>query len=114
MLDKLRNGRAWTFFAELPKANRPLAWLWWLVLVLRGVLPAVFAIAVGLLVGAIQHGAPLTGPLAIAGLVFVALQVLGPIHQALSSNLGDRTSGWLFDRLAHACIRPSGRAHLED
>jgi ATP-binding cassette subfamily B protein len=82
--------------------------------VLRGVLPAVFAIAMGVLVGAVQGGHPLAGPLTFAGAVFVLLQVLSPIHQAVSANLGDRTAAWLYDRLTEACVRPPGMGHLED
>jgi ABC-type multidrug transport system fused ATPase/permease subunit len=40
--------------------------------------------------------------------------VLTPIHQAVSSNLGDRTAAWLYDRLTEACVRPPGMGHLED
>jgi len=78
------------------------------------VLPAVFAIATGVLVGAVQRGDALSGPLALAGAVFVLLQVLTPIHQAISANLGDRTAAWLYDRLTEACVRPPGMGHLED
>jgi hypothetical protein len=46
--------------------------------------------------------------------VFVLLQVLTPIHQALGANLGDRTAAWLYDRLTEACVRPPGMGHLED
>ena len=106
--------KEWTFFAVLPKAAPGLASAWWTVLVLRGALPAAFAIAMGVLVGAVQRGAPLAGPLAFAGSVFVLLQVLGPIHQAVSANLGDRTAAWLYDRLTEACVRPPGMGHLED
>ncbi len=84
------------------------------MLVLRGVLPAVFAIAMGVLVGAVQRGDGLAGPLAFAGAVFILLQVLTPIHQAVSANLGDRTAAWLYDRLTEACVRPPGMGHLED
>src|SRR6202030_3468828 len=63
---------------------------------------------------AVQRGAPLAGPLAFAGTVFVLLQVLSPIHQAVSTNLGDRTAAWLYDRLTEACVRPPGMGHLED
>ena len=80
---------------------------------LRGALPAVFAIAMGLLVGAVQHGRPLIVPLAFAGGVFIVLQVLAPIHQALSANLGDRTAAWLYDRLTEASLGPRGMGHLE-
>ena len=54
------------------------------------------------------------GPLALAGTIFVLLQVLSPIHQAVSANLGDRTAAWLYDRLTEACVRPPGMGHLED
>jgi hypothetical protein len=58
----------------------------------RCILPAAFAIAMGVLVGAVQRGDALAGPLAFAGSIFVLLQVLSPIHQAVSANLGDRTA----------------------
>ena len=68
----------------------------------------------GVLVGAVQRGDSLAGPLALAGAIFVLLQVLSPIHQAVSANLGDRTAAWLYDRLTEACVRPPGMGHLED
>ena len=46
--------------------------------------------------------------------MFILLQVLTPIHQAISANLGDRTAAWLYDRLTEACVRPPGMGHLED
>src|SRR5262245_20483924 len=104
----------WKFFTVLPHADRALAAAWWLVLVLRGVLPAAFAVAMGLLVAAVQGGGGLAGPLSFTGIVFVLLQILTPIHQAISANLGDRTAAWLYDRLTDACVRPAGMAHLED
>jgi len=114
MLQRLRARTEWKFFSVLPKADRPLATLWWTLLILRGVLPAVFAVAMGALVGAVQGGGSLATPLTIAGLVFVLLQILTPIHQAISANLGDRVSAWLYDRLTEACVRPPGMGHLED
>src|SRR5262249_21790622 len=68
----------------------------------------------GVLVGTVQRGDGLAGGLAVVGVVFVLLQVLTPIHQALGANLGDRTAAWLYDRLTEACVRPPGMAHLED
>ena len=114
MLRRLRERKEWKFFGVLPKADHFLAIIWWVVLVLRGVLPALFAIAMGLLVGAVQRGDNLAGPLTLVGGVFGLLQVLTPIHQAVSANLGDRTAAWLYDRLTEACVRPPGMAHLED
>jgi ABC-type multidrug transport system fused ATPase/permease subunit len=106
--------KEWLFFSVLPKADALLAVLWWVALVLRGVLPALFAIATGMLVAAVQRGSPLATPLAITGIVFVLLQVLPPLHTALGGNLGDRTAAWLYDRLTETCVRPPGIAHLED
>jgi ATP-binding cassette subfamily B protein len=114
VIAELTARKEWMFFRTLPKAAPGLAAAWWITLVLRGILPAAFAIAMGVLVGAVQHGTPLAGPLTFAGGIFVLLQVLSPIHQALSANLGDRTAAWLYDRLTEACVRPPGMAHLED
>jgi ABC-type multidrug transport system fused ATPase/permease subunit len=102
------------FFAVLPKADARLALTWWSVVLLHGILPALFAIAMGMLVGAVQRGDSLTGPLGIIGVVFVLLQVLTPIQTAVSHNLGDRTAAFLYDRLTEMCVRPPGVAHLED
>jgi ABC-type multidrug transport system fused ATPase/permease subunit len=114
MIAGLRRRKEWQFFAVLPRAGAPLAGAWWIVVILRGVLPAGFAVAMGLLVGAVQQGSSLTTPLAVTGIIFVLLQVLTPIHQAISANLGDLTAAWLYDRLTTACIAPPGIGHLED
>ena len=114
MFQSLTGRKEWKFFGVLPKADPGLAAAWWTVLLLRGILPAAFAIAMGVLVGAVERGDRLTGPLALVGAIFVLLQVLSPIHQAVSSNLGDRTAAWLYDRLTEACVRPPGMGHLED
>ena len=128
-MKRLRERNEWKFFAVLPRADGRLAFLWWLVVLLRGVLPAIFAIAMGMLVAAVQRlatgargasslvetgGDSLIGPLALTGIVFVLLQVLAPIQTAVSHNLGDRTAAWLYDRLARACVRPPGMGHLEN
>src|SRR5262245_52629615 len=102
------------FFSVIGKAARGLSLAWWLVLTLRGLLPAMFAIAMGVLVGAVQRGAPLALPLAVMGVVFVLLQILSPLHQAIGANLGSRTAAWLYDELTIACVRPPGMGHLED
>ncbi len=114
MRRRLRERDEWRLFAALPKADGPLATAWWAVLILRGTLPAVLAIATGALVAAVQRSDSLTGPLTLVGATFVLLQILTPIHQAISSNLGERTAAWLYDRLTLACIRPPGMGHLED
>jgi ABC-type multidrug transport system fused ATPase/permease subunit len=114
VFERLRARNEWKFFAVLPKAGGTLAVLWWCVLIFRGVLPAAFAIAMGVLVAAVERGDRLALGLVLIGVIFVVLQVLTPIHQALGANLGDRTAAWLYDRLTEACVRPPGMGHLED
>lgn len=114
VISRLRDRQEWKLFSVLGRADRRLAAAWWVVLALRGLLPATFAIAMGVLVGAVQDGASLTGPLVLLGTVFVLLQVLNPIHLAIGYNLGDRTSAWLYDLLTDACVEPPGLGHLED
>jgi ABC-type multidrug transport system fused ATPase/permease subunit len=104
----------WKLASVLPRADAPLATAWYAILVCRGVLPALFAIAMGNLVSAVQGGGALTAPLTQVGVIFVLLQVLNPIHQVVGANLGDRTAAWLYDRLTAACVQPPGMGHLED
>ncbi len=106
--------KEWKFFSVLPKASPGLAAAWWAALLMRGVSPAAFAVAMGLLVSAVRSGHALAGPLAFVGTIFILLQVLSPIHQVIGNNLGDRTAAWLYDRLTEACVRPPGIGHLED
>src|ERR1051325_6287619 len=89
---QLRARKEWQFFGVLLKADRPLAVAWWIGVLLRGVLPTLLAIAIGVLVAAVQRGESLTTPLAVAGILFVVLQISAPLHQAVGSNIGDRTA----------------------
>jgi ABC-type multidrug transport system fused ATPase/permease subunit len=84
------------------------------ILVLRGVLPALFAIVAGVLVGAVQRGEALFLPLTLMAIVFVPLQVLPVVHRAVGTNLGSRVASWLYDRLTVACVKPPGMGHLEN
>jgi ABC-type multidrug transport system fused ATPase/permease subunit len=113
-LQSLRARKEWQFFAVLPRADTPLAIVWWLVLIVRGLLPAAFAVAMGQLITAVQQGASLVESLTLVGITFVLLQILAPFHQVISWNLGDRAAAWLYDRLTEACVRPPGIGHLED
>ena len=110
---RLQRRQEWQFFAALPKADWRLAFAWYVLLALRGLLPAVFAVAMGALVGAVGRGDALGAPLTLVGVIFVLLQVVAPIHQAIGANLGDRTAAWLYDRLTEASVRPPGMGHLE-
>src|SRR5262245_47012345 len=111
---RLRGRKEWKFFSALTQADAPLAYAWWTIVVLHGVMPVLFAVATGLLVAAVQRGVPLATPLTIAGVLFVLVQVLTPVQTAISHNLGDRMAAFLYDRLTAACVRAPGLAHLED
>jgi ATP-binding cassette, subfamily B, bacterial len=114
VVERLRGSNQWKFVGVLPRADRGLAVVWWTILVLRGLLPAIFAIAMGALVGAVQRRGDLTTPLVFFGLAFVLLQILPPLHRATGANLGSRTAAWLYDQLTIACVRPPGMGHLEN
>lgn len=114
-----RIGRVWEhpqviFFRTLYRAA-PTLTLWWLgLLLLGGLLPAVFAIATGRVINAIEQSGSLTGPLIIIGVAFTVMQVINPIHAAIGQNLGRRTSDHMNDRLMRATTEPPGIAHLEN
>jgi ABC-type multidrug transport system fused ATPase/permease subunit len=110
----VRQRAEWQFFTALPRADRRLATAWWLLVLGRGVLPAAFAIVMGVLVSAVQAETTLGWPLATLGVIFVLLQVLAPLHEAVSANLGSKLAAWLNDELAVGCADPPGIGHLED
>ncbi len=114
VIEQFRASNFWTVAGTLPRADNTRAFIWWAVLILRGLLPPIFAIAMGTLVGAVQHKSDLTDPLALFGIVFVLLQILPPIHRAVGANLGSRTAAWLYDQLTTACVLPPGMGHLEN
>ena len=114
LAERLRARDEWRLIRVLRRADPLLSALWWLLLVARGILPALFAIAMGLLIGAVQAEGNLAGPLALVGAVFVLVQILSPLHLTVSANLGSRTAAWLYDELTKSCVGPPGMAHLED
>ena len=114
LVQRIRASNLGTFARVLPRADRALATGWWILLILRGLLPAVLAVAMGVLVGAVNRRVPLTSALAIFGVAFVLAQVLPPLHKAVGANLGSRTAAWLYDQLTGACVKPPGIAHLEN
>jgi ABC-type multidrug transport system fused ATPase/permease subunit len=112
--ERLRARQEVQLAAALRQADRPLTAAWWVMLGARGLLPACFSVVTGVLVAAVQHRASLAAPLVVVGVVFILMQVLGPLHTSLSANLGDRTAAWLYDELTSACVAVPGIGHLED
>ena len=99
MSEFLRGRNQWRFFGSLVNADRRLAVAWWVVLLLRGIL-LLFAIVAGILVGAVQLGEDPVPPLVLLAAVFLALEVLSPIHRAIGRGR------WISpDRLFQATAR---------
>ena len=101
------------FFGTLFKAAPGLTIAWWALLLLGGMLPALFAVASGTVISAVEDDASLTGPLVFVAVVFVTMQILNPLHEAVGTNLGHRTANWMNDQLMGATTGPPGMAHLE-
>ena len=114
MFAKLTARDEWKYMLLLPRASRVLTFAWWFLLLARGLLPALFVVAMGVLVGAVQRGEDLFIPLALVGGMFVLVQVLSPLHLMVSQNLGSKMAAYLYDRLTVACTEPQGMAHLEN
>jgi ATP-binding cassette subfamily B protein len=114
VLKRLRARPEWQFFAVLPKADPVLAAVWWALLILTGTMPAIFAVATGVMVSVIEQGQPVGGPLLLTGLVFVLMLIMSPIQTAVSMNLGNKVSAWLNEALIRGCVEPPGIGHLED
>ena len=102
------------FFRTLYRASPFTASLWWALLIVGGILPALFAVASGAVVDAVEQQGDLTGPLVFIGIVFVSMQVTIPLHGAVGQNLGRRAADWMNDRLMRATTAPTGIAHLEN
>ena len=113
MLADLRVRPATRFFLTITRSVPGFAAAWWLILLVRALVPAALAIATGVLVGRVQDGADLTTPLVAFGVVFVVSQVAPPLHQVFGALLGHHFSSVLNDRLMAATLGPEGVGHLE-
>jgi ATP-binding cassette subfamily B protein len=111
---RLRARQEYQFFRALFRAAPGLATAWWALLLARGLLPALIAVATGALINAVDGGHSLAGPLTAVGVVIILFQVLTPLHLVVSSDLGSRTAASLYDRLSAATTAPLGIAHLEN
>ena len=113
MIDRFRARQEWQFFRELRRAAPAYAISWWILIILRGALPAVTSVAFGWLVSAITRDVSLVGPLVMVGASFALLLISQPLHQVVSANLGARMAAHLYHRLITICVAPPGIAHLE-
>ncbi len=108
----------------LPAASRRLSAAVAALVVLSALLPAIFALVSGALVGSIggvveagwssPAGRRLIGLITVLVALFVLQQVSGPGLRALADALGRRAEGRLRLRVMAATLGPAGVAHLED
>jgi ATP-binding cassette, subfamily B, bacterial len=98
ILADLRTRPATRFFVTITRGVPGFAVAWWSVLLVRALVPAGLAVATGVLVGRVQSGGSLTGPLVAFGVVFVLSQVGPPLHQVVGMLLGHHVSNVLNDR----------------
>lgn len=102
------------FFRTLYRAAPLLTVLWWVLLLLGGLLPAVFALATGAVVNGVAEETSLFGPLVAIGIAFTTMQIINPIHVAIGQNLGRRAADHMNDQLMRSTTAPPGIAHLEN
>ena len=113
MGERLRSRQEWRFFTALHRAAPTRNLAWWVLVITRGIVPAVVSVGFGWLVASIEDGESLAGPLALTGAMFTLSMVLHPLHQLVSAGLGDRMANHLYDRLLKASLEPDGLGHLE-
>jgi ABC-type multidrug transport system fused ATPase/permease subunit len=109
----MRSSSLATLAQATVRASPRLATCWWVLVLVRAVLPAVLTLALGSLVRAVAAGGSVTGPLVVVAGSFALASVLGPVHTQLGAIVGSRTSGDLQARLTRVCSSPPGIAHLE-
>ena len=114
MITRLTSRDEWQYVKLLPRAHLLLTIAWWGLLIARGLLPALFAVAMGTVIGAVENQTSLLAALMLLGCVFVLVQVLAPLHLTVGKNLGDHMSCLLYDTLGETCVEPEGLGHLED
>ena len=110
---RLRGSAEWRFLAVVLQTAPAQAVSWWVFVLARGLLPAAFTLSVGLLVGTLQRRQPALPALLLVGVVFIAMNGLAPVHEAVSGVLGRLVGYRLQDRILGAALAPAGIAHLE-
>jgi ABC-type multidrug transport system fused ATPase/permease subunit len=113
ILADLRARPSTRFFVTITRAVPGFAVAWWALLLVRALVPPALAITTGVLVGRVESGGSLGGPLTAFGIAFVVSQVGPPVHQVIGTLLGHHVSSVLNDRLMATTLGPDGVGHLE-
>mgnify|MGYP001791871136 CR=1 FL=1 len=113
LVSRVQKAAEYRFLGLLPKVDPVLGGVWWLFIVFRAALPALFAASMGVLVTTVNTHGPVGGPLWRLGVLFALMEVLPPINAAVSTNLSQKTITYLHDKLLQASLTPAGIAPLE-
>jgi ABC-type transport system involved in Fe-S cluster assembly fused permease/ATPase subunit len=113
MMGRIRQSAEYRFLALLARVDPVLGAVWWGFVLVRALLPAAFAVSMGVLIGAVKDGQALGATLWTAGLVFALMEALPPVNGAVSANRAQKTTTYLHDALLEASLAPAGIAHLE-
>ena len=113
MMGRIRRSAEYRFLTLLHRVDPLLGALWWAFVVVRALLPAAFAVAMGTLIGAVKDGHALGPRLWTTGILFAFMEALPPINAAVSANLAQKCTTYLHDLLLEASLSPAGIAHLE-
>ncbi|MFI9503355.1 ABC transporter ATP-binding protein [Nocardia sp. NPDC052566] len=102
-------------FAALRQASPNRAVAWWSLLIIGAVLPSVFAVLTGQVIGRVSapDGGRLVPALVALGVCFLLMQVLPHAESVVSMSLGSRLANWLNERQMRASVAPEGLGHLE-
>ncbi|MEO7803477.1 MAG: ABC transporter ATP-binding protein [Actinomycetota bacterium] len=113
-----------TIIELLPKVSRGFAVALVCTTVMGAVMPVAFSVVTSRLIGWIPsalrdaQGSPAADRLfmflALACILFVVQQAIGPFIEATSETLGRRVDGYLRSNVMEATLEPTGIAHLED
>ncbi len=111
---RVAGSRLAALFARMARADRR-RFVWWAGIgLVRVVAPTVFAVLLGVASTALIQVGPWHGTVLGAIAMALVLQVLPPIHAAMSQNLGALTGAHLTDELTSLTTEPVGIGHLED
>jgi ATP-binding cassette subfamily B protein len=113
MVGRIRQSAEYRFLTLLHRVDPALGAAWWAFVVVRAVLPAAFAVSMGVLISAVKDGQALGPRLWTTGVLFALMEALPPVNAALSANLAQKTTTYLHDALLEASLSPAGIAHLE-
>ncbi|MGB8861152.1 MAG: hypothetical protein WCC60_17985, partial [Ilumatobacteraceae bacterium] len=84
-MSRLTNSSAVALAQANFRASRGLAVCWWVIVLVRALVPAALTLGLGALVAAITDGGSIDGPLLVVGASFAFMSIAGPLHGQLGA-----------------------------